>query len=366
MHQDFKVRGFRGLQDLTLSDMSPVTIITGFNNVGKTSLLESLFIHACGPKTLNAMHLLGAIRGRLAVMQPMELLTAGTPWSWYFPYRDTAEPILLSATDTTGIVTEVRLHTSQGGSGTFIDGGADRTDSSASGGSRSLLVDVYDGTSHQQYTTTLSLTNTPFGTQGSQQTEPVPKAPLLVAHFLSDRIRLSHADLANAFSTLTVRGRTSPLLEALQAIDGRVQGLQILTEAFGSELHSVILDDGVERFIPLSLAGDGLTLLAEYLAALLLAENGIVVIDEFAAEVHYSRLVGAWSAVGSMSEELNTQVIVTTHSRECILAAEEAFAERPELMCLYRLVRDADGTVEAIRYDYATLRGALELGLDVR
>ena len=37
-------KNFRGFEDFQLSDLSPVTLILGKNNVGKSSILEGIFL----------------------------------------------------------------------------------------------------------------------------------------------------------------------------------------------------------------------------------------------------------------------------------------------------------------------------------
>lgn len=44
MIKNLTIRGFRCFNDFTISDLAPVTIVGGNNNVGKSALLESIFI----------------------------------------------------------------------------------------------------------------------------------------------------------------------------------------------------------------------------------------------------------------------------------------------------------------------------------
>ncbi len=43
---DLSIKGFRGFKELCLPQFGRVTLITGKNNTGKTSVLEALYIHA--------------------------------------------------------------------------------------------------------------------------------------------------------------------------------------------------------------------------------------------------------------------------------------------------------------------------------
>ena len=42
---DLSIRGFRGFRDLTVPQLGRVTLITGKNNTGKSSILEALRLH---------------------------------------------------------------------------------------------------------------------------------------------------------------------------------------------------------------------------------------------------------------------------------------------------------------------------------
>jgi AAA15 family ATPase/GTPase len=47
MYTSFEAKNFRGFEDLAISELGRVNLIAGVNNIGKTALLEALFIH-CG------------------------------------------------------------------------------------------------------------------------------------------------------------------------------------------------------------------------------------------------------------------------------------------------------------------------------
>ena len=51
------IRGFRGITDLSIPRLAPVTLITGMNNTGKTSILESvrLFTEEATPEVIREL-----------------------------------------------------------------------------------------------------------------------------------------------------------------------------------------------------------------------------------------------------------------------------------------------------------------------
>ena len=43
MITNFEINNFRGIRHLTLEELKPITLISGKNNVGKSTILEALF-----------------------------------------------------------------------------------------------------------------------------------------------------------------------------------------------------------------------------------------------------------------------------------------------------------------------------------
>ena len=71
MYYKFTIDNFRGFKNLTLNSLKRVNLISGKNNVGKTSLLEALFIH-CGAFNPDLILRVNAFRG----IQPCLLYTS--------------------------------------------------------------------------------------------------------------------------------------------------------------------------------------------------------------------------------------------------------------------------------------------------
>ncbi len=45
MIQSFQIRNYRGFKDFKIDGLKRVNLITGSNNVGKTALLEALYLN---------------------------------------------------------------------------------------------------------------------------------------------------------------------------------------------------------------------------------------------------------------------------------------------------------------------------------
>src|ERR1700730_9652324 len=78
MFRSFTVKNFRCFRDLTISSLERVNLIGGKNNVGKTALLEALFLHLGANTPLVPMNI-NIFRGiEQSSSDPKEL------WGWLF------------------------------------------------------------------------------------------------------------------------------------------------------------------------------------------------------------------------------------------------------------------------------------------
>ena len=168
---------------------------------------------------------------------------------------------------------------------------------------------------------------------------------------------------AQRYSSLVEARREEELLPPLQALDPRIQRLELL---FPANKPMLYVDVGSDQLVPLTYMGEGLGYVLSWQLAILTARNGTVLIDEFENGLHYSALVDAWKAVGAAARQSNVQVFATTHSWECVIAAHNAFAESGEdEFRLHRLER-RDGEVIALTYDQEQLATSVAHGFEVR
>ena len=96
MYTHFAVKAFRGFASLELPDLKRVNLFVGKNNVGKTSLLEAIFLHA-GPHNAQLPLAVSLARG-LA----LRVRSARDVWGWLFHNARTGSPIHLEGTDEGG------------------------------------------------------------------------------------------------------------------------------------------------------------------------------------------------------------------------------------------------------------------------
>ena len=158
------------------------------------------------------------------------------------------------------------------------------------------------------------------------------------------------------------RGRKK--VEALlQHIDPRLQAIESLQTGHAPLLYA---DIGLPEMIPVTNLGAGFCRLMDIYAELIAGEAKVLLIDEVENGLHHTVLPTVWKGLIAAANELDVQIFATTHSNECILAADQAARESaPYELNLIRLDRVKDD-IKATVMDEKTIATAKELGWELR
>jgi len=379
MYKSFKVRNFRCFKDLDIPHLKRINLIAGKNNVGKTALLEALFIH-CGAYNPELTARINAIRGIEAVKIELGKWVE-TPWDSLFYNFDTSDNIELIGEDTIGHrslkLRVIRQPSELAKMRQFINHSSDESKgvltSSESDESKGVLSSSEKGVlSSSEVAQVLELR---CGEDKQERSfymiidkkairiEPVPPSPPFPGFFQPARMRIPLKQQAERFGKLEVYGKQDILLEILKIIEPRLKRLATVVVAGEPILHG---DIGIGRLIPLPVMGEGMVRLADLVLHIGNAPKGVVLIDEIENGIHHSIMPKIWKAIGEAARNFDTQVFATTHSLECIVAAHKAFEESDVYdFQLYRLERIND-TINVISYDQEDLATAIEEGFEVR
>jgi hypothetical protein len=360
MYRSFKVSNFRCLAELSLTGLERFNLIAGVNNVGKTALLEAMFLH-CGAYNPELILKVNAFRGveriKLEFGRGLE-----TPWDSLFNNHNISRAIELEGENKGTVNRSLRLKMVRRPDelakvGQFILHGQDKPESGAisSEAVQVLELEYKAGKQSGKYHMIL-------GPKGLQ-TEPIPPPPPFPGFFLTARGRIPLAEDAERFGKLEISGQQNVLLKALKVVEPRLLRLAVVVTGGAPMMHG---DIQMDRLLPLSFMGEGMVRLASLVLAIGNAQKGVVLVDEIENGFHHSILPKVWQVVAEAARQFDTQVFATTHSLECIVAAHRSFAESENYdFSLHRLEQRKE-TIHAITYDQETLAAAIETGLEVR
>lgn len=102
-----------------------------------------------------------------------------------------------------------------------------------------------------------------------------------------------------------------------------------------------VVENDLSEYLPLSMYGDGMKKALTILNALVSAENGIVLIDEFETALHTSVMEKVFEFVYSACKQLNVQLFITTHSIEAVDKLLECAGEEIDNVRIITLKKDS-------------------------
>jgi hypothetical protein len=360
MYTSFEVKNFRGFKDLTIKGFERINLIAGVNNIGKTALLEALFLH-CGAYNPDLALKVNAFRG-IESMKIEFTKWAETPWDSLFYLYDTHANIELEGEDTKTGYRTLRLRTVEQPEElesieNFVKLRKEESGLAVSSKPAKVLrLEFEERERSGDY-------NMIFTPGEPPRVKPFPPEPPFPAFFNGAKARIPPSSDAELYGKLEIVGKQDVLLRVLKLIEPRLKRLVILFAMGEPMLHG---DIGTGRPMPLPLMGDGMVRLASFVLRIANAPGGVVLVDEIENGLHHSIMPKLWTAIGDTAREFNTQVFATTHSLECIKAAHRAFTEGEKYdFRVHRLEHTKKG-IKAVTYDQEDLDVAFEMSMEVR
>ncbi|MDE0204599.1 MAG: AAA family ATPase [Candidatus Tectomicrobia bacterium] len=340
----FEAIRYRGIAGLSLKNLSRANLITGENGVGKTALIEALWLFT-GRRNPGLLWNTNVQRSSHPVIDPVAELSDGPielvgsengkedSWKIEFEAVERVERVPFDDSDTESppIAIAGRLHSWIGDE--LIDEGPRSMRDSPNGavlyGTPSLREKkgncIIEGTSWQL---------------------------VMPDEFLQ------------RYSDMVREGRKRALTEATNLILPGIQDIEILTDKSGKSYLSANTVTNVQ--LPLQALGGGVVRLFRLYLNFFTARRGMVLVDELENGMHHSVLRDLWGLVRSAMHEWDVQFVATTHSAECIEAAMAVFESEPDDLSIHKLYRDESGGVKAVTFAGETLEGARDLDLEIR
>ena len=352
MFKSVHIQNFRQFQDLELKDLARINLITGMNSAGKTSLLEAVYL-LDSPFDPSRTLTIAQFRGIG--------ISAGNPelWDWLFRDRNTSQPIELRGRSQDGEKSSLVASLSRGNliptTANGTRGGLSMQSISDSSGPPPALhyeSQMDDGPSQKVQ---LAWTN------DGLRLDPDLQERRAQGFFLPEFLRAGPSE-AVRLSRLEVIGRDGMLVEALQAIEPRLRQLRVLDLGEGARIYA---DIGQHSLVPLAVMGQGIGRLLMIVAAILLRESSVYLIDELSDGFHYSTLVNVWRVIVNVAAEQSAQIFATTHSLEAIQAAVQGSKGHEDELALFRLSR-RDGDVHVTAVEDEGIRAAVEFAFELR
>jgi AAA15 family ATPase/GTPase len=356
MYTSLHIENFRAFKSLEVSDLARVNLISGENNVGKTSLLEAILIHAGDFRNFFRL------RGEQGASSWFYELNRDVPIHIQGEYKLRSGQLSLFPRNSWGyeisVLEEISLELREQITREIQFRASRRTEPDLIRDLIVLRITEKTETPRKEfhmyeYQGQLRLVNE------RRQFSDVPSS------LLASRERVSSRQNAQRFSKLSLNNESERFLEVLKVIDPRIRSARVEVP---TDVPVIFVDIGLKQLIPMTLMGDGIDRVASILLSMSEAQDGVVLIDEIENGLHYSKLEQFWSVIYQAALTFNVQLFATTHSYDCIRAAHQAFEQQhSEDFRYHRLdrIRD-DGEIVMKSFPPKGLELALELNYEVR
>jgi hypothetical protein len=345
-----EIRGFRAFEHLRIEKLGRVNLITGKNNVGKTSLLDALWLYAYQGSLDVIWQILEARdeRKRPQITNPddedelpalvrstlknYKLNQSQLPSLKYIFHgrrdiRKKTEPVQI------GSINFQNESLSIGIGYWYLEKSAigneqRRRYKPLEFEQREKIDDAFLALwirSGRKIESVYRLDEPPFAMFRGK--EPMFKCLFVFSDGLSD------SEIADMWDGIVFTSLEDKVIDALKIIAPEIERMNFIgSQTSGEELERipVVKMQGFDEPLPLRSLGEGMNRLLGIALALVNAKDGMLLIDEVESGLHYSVQPDVWRLIFETARRLNVQVFATTHSWDCIEAFQNAVQDSGE------------------------------------
>jgi hypothetical protein len=321
------IQNFRSFRDIEIGPFSRINLIAGLNNAGKTGFLEAIFLALQDENRPNQRMKAANLPNLFRVFSPQADLNENF-WRWLFLDKNPSFDVQIEITDEMGreelfVLTQPQKTQPQ----------------------RRIRPTLIQGLG-------------PFSILRMQGSPALSLNPAVFASHPSDPVQD-----AIDYNRVVLKRAKKKVEELLRQIDPRLQAIEALQTG---QRPLIYADIGLGEMIPVGHLGEGFCRLLDIYSELLAGEAKVLLIDEVENGLHHSVLPIVWKGLITAARELDVQIFATTHSAECIFAADQAARENgPYDLNLIRLDRINDETM-ATMVDEKGLETAREFEWELR
>ncbi|MDE0673318.1 MAG: ATP-binding protein [Caldilineaceae bacterium] len=346
---DLAIQGYRGFRDLKIQDLGRVTLITGKNNTGKSSILEALRLvsQKAAPDVLYDILTSRSDFRRYEEKDARFLVSEGDFYPSVlfhgFPsFDDEVKPIVIK-TGNSNHPMEVSLST---------DWMSDPMDNQrrtkpmkrSQNEQESALSEpvLVASTEEGEYVMSLEVIEH-FGHRWVRSERDRMNCRVVYPNGVSDT-------LGTLWDRVVLRDEEADVVRALQTIVPDITAVRMIGGGSHSRLGKApyVRIHGLSRYVPLGSLGDGVNRMLTLILALLDARDGLLLIDEFENGLHHTVQLQAWRTIFQLAQHHSIQVFATTHSWDAVEAFQAAAAETPEVGVLLRLTRKGSNIIPTV------------------
>lgn len=354
------IKNFKNLKDFKINSLERVNLITGKNNTGKSSILEALALYESKGDIGLLTSLLenrGEPNKARIVTDRKETLKAFSSIYTNRYFDDTIIRIGVAGDTLKDVLTlEIKNY-------------KDEYYTNESGDEVHKRIFVNDN----KYNIGLKINfnessdlikiNRPFERIKSTFSQEDKKG---IFQFINPR-DIDKEQNSLLWDNIILTDKEEAVIKGLKIIEPNVERIAFIEEGNWNGRFPVIKVKGEKQVLPLKSMGDGINRILTIILALVNAEGGMLLIDEFENGLHHTVQEQLWKMIFLLAEELDIQVFATTHSEDCIRGFENVLNDYDIETNgkLIRLDKKGDEIVQ-VEFDKEELKVATDFGIEIR
>lgn len=326
-----------------MQGLKRVNLLTGFNNSGKSSLLEAIEILASGGEP-ECFFRISTRRSEFITADEGNASSFGDPTHFFFNRRMGRRDRMAIRSNHwwVSLMLDAPI---EGRRSLLVKRSAD---SQADG---QVLIKLTDHGGFDQSNTRFGWGNLPEES-GFCPVEYLGTTP-------------SERRVGQLWDQLLLSGDEANPASALRILDDRVNSVAMLVSGHQANRLFVGLKNEKLR-TPIGSHGEGMRRLLNIAIAISTVKGGVLLVDEIDTGLHYSVLADMWKLVIGTAIKNDIQVFATTHSLDCLRGLNEACQANPEYAQEISLQTIDRKLPQSIDTDAEGLAASLAIGVEVR
>lgn len=349
MIRSVNIRNFKCFKHVKVDDVRKINVIVGDNGAGKTALLEAMFM-ALGASTELAARYRNQ-RGLPGTFQAPSNRVGEALFGEYFHNFDFKEEVEIVLSGDGPEARTLRIfrgaraiaRTKGRALGRPVDPSAFHFEWQPARGSKYLVTPEV----------------TTEGIKFNGTGEDLPDFS-----YYTSGTSLSAVENADRFSVLSRRNRQEVFVSALRSTFPWIKSLDIEVVAGSPAIYASIA--GSSEKIAVASVSYGINKFLSVLLAIAFRQRSVVLVDELENGLFYRHHRAFWNSLLSFAREFDSQLFITSHSAEWLVALTEAAGEDVSDIALWQVEREASGRHVVYSNDGRALKDVVEFGSDPR
>jgi len=356
MLKSLRIRNYRGFEDLTIERLGRINLITGRNNVGKTSLLESLYLLSGGANPQSIIDA-NVVRGSVAISGSPDSALDNIAKPLFFNLNMKNAISICAESDAERTIQLEIMEERPNMIQFSIQNNTAETKNNLPVGP-GLHFQFFDNTTTSPVEGRIQITR-----NGAHISAADASPPFYASYPSTMATHINPTEIASLLGHLRVHKQDKFVLEALQVIEPSLVSIEDNSSGGSPRIWG---DIGLPELLPLEAMGGGMRRLAQL--AIMFASSplpGIVLIDEIENGIHYSVMPKIWKVIDTAARKFQIQIFATTHSWECVEAAYNALDLEETDFLLHRIERDTTGC-RCVTIPPSSIESIVQYNMEIR